>query len=238
MEFVANTLGTPCVLEELDGQCASLVLSKIINILIIAGSFGLKIPQILKILSAKSVSGLSESAFYLETVTYTMNIVYNIRILAPLATYMEMIVVWFQDLFLVLLLWVFTPSACKKSVFTYILMTIGFGGFCAGLMYVTEDSLPLLPTISTVLIICARMPQIISNVKNGHTGQLSVITCLLTFLGCVARVFTTLQEVDDVYILSSYLISTALNFIVFAQLLWYWKATNEVVASLKDQKQK
>ena len=33
-----------------------------------------------------------------------------------------------------------------------------------------------------------------TNYKNGHTGQLAVITWLLNFVGAIARVFTTMQD--------------------------------------------
>lgn len=36
------------------------------------------------------------------------------------------------------------------------------------------------------------MPQIIMNVRNGHSGQLSPITCGMNTAGCFARMFTTL----------------------------------------------
>ena len=35
--------------------------------------------------------------------------------------------------------------------------------------------------------------QIISNFRNGHTGQLSAITCFLLALGAIARIFTSIQ---------------------------------------------
>ena len=36
------------------------------------------------------------------------------------------------------------------------------------------------------------MPQIAMNVRNGHSGQLSAITCGMNTVGCFARMFTTL----------------------------------------------
>lgn len=47
---------------------------------------------------------------------------------------------------------------------------------------------------STIGIISlgGRIPQIVMNVRNGHSGQLSAITCGMNTAGCFARMFTTL----------------------------------------------
>lgn len=47
---------------------------------------------------------------------------------------------------------------------------------------------------SSYLIISlgARLPQIRMNARRGNSGQLSLTTCLLNVLGCIARLFTTL----------------------------------------------
>lgn len=47
---------------------------------------------------------------------------------------------------------------------------------------------------STIGIISlgGRMPQIVMNLRNGHSGQLSAITCGMNTAGCFARMFTTL----------------------------------------------
>ncbi|KNC47056.1 uncharacterized protein AMSG_03480 [Thecamonas trahens ATCC 50062] len=53
--------------------------------------------------------------------------------------------------------------------------------------------------LSTIPLACAvRIPAIIANFANGHTGPLSPITFVLNFGGLLARVFTTLTQVNDV----------------------------------------
>lgn len=49
----------------------------------------------------------------------------------------------------------------------------------------------------TPIVIASRLPQIWESFKNKSTGQLSFITWFLNFGGSVARIFTTIQEVDD-----------------------------------------
>ena len=57
---------------------------------------------------------------------------------------------------------------------------------------------------------------------NGHTGQLSFITNLMNFLGCLARLFTVIQEVDDSLILFNIATVFSLNTIIVLQFLMYW----------------
>lgn len=71
----------------------------------------------------------------------------------------------------------------------------------------------------TLSAIFARVPQMITNYKQGHTGQLSFITWFCTLAGSAARIFTTLQEVNDPMIAASYIISTACNAVLVFQIL-------------------
>ena len=45
------------------------------------------------------------------------------------------------------------------------------------------------------------MPQILQNYKQGHTGQLSLLSLSLTLLGGLARFFTVMQQVPDGFVL-------------------------------------
>lgn len=47
-----------------------------------------------------------------------------------------------------------------------------------------------------------QVSQITENFRNGHTGQLSFIMVLLLLFTHAARIFTTMQETGDQYILA------------------------------------
>ena len=77
-----------------------------------------------------------------------------------------------------------------------------------------------------VLSLWSRVPQIFLNFRQGHTGQLALITLALSGLGNLARVFTTLKQTpDDTISVVSMVISAVLNFSLVFQILFYWKAT-------------
>jgi mannose-P-dolichol utilization defect protein 1 len=71
-------------------------------------------------------------------------------------------------------------------------------------------SLPLITTaydMNNLIMIGARVPQIAKNFSARSTGQLSVITFGANTLGCVARLFTTLQEGGGSAMMRSYALS-------------------------------
>ena len=66
--------------------------------------------------------------------------------------------------------------------------------------------------------------QIITNFKNGHTGQLSAITCFLLSLGAIARIFTSIQETGDNVLILTYVCSSVVNTIIATQVILYWNS--------------
>jgi mannose-P-dolichol utilization defect protein 1 len=56
-------------------------------------------------------------------------------------------------------------------------------------------------------------------------------------IGSLLRIFTTLQEVDDKLILYSFVAAFALNLILAAQMLYFWKApAPPQVQKIQDKK--
>ena len=69
------------------------------------------------------------------------------------------------------------------------------------------------------------MIQIITNFRNGHTGQLSAVTSFLLSLGAIARIFTSIQETGDNVIIMTYVCSSVVNTIIALQVLIYWNSS-------------
>ena len=51
-----------------------------------------------------------------------------------------------------------------------------------------------------------------ANYNNGHTGQLSFITCFMLFAGGCARIFTSLQETGDIILIINFSSGTRFTF--------------------------
>eukprot|EP01017_Pseudomicrothorax_dubius_P051333 TRINITY_DN9861_c0_g1_i1.p1 TRINITY_DN9861_c0_g1~~TRINITY_DN9861_c0_g1_i1.p1 ORF type:complete len:248 (-),score=80.84 TRINITY_DN9861_c0_g1_i1:128-772(-) len=185
------------------------------------GSLLVKVPQILKIWSNKSAEGISISSFYWELVVYLLSCGYNIRYGNPFSTYGENAFMFFQSTILVFLCWSFSKGGV--SIVEKITVLGGFGAMITliALNLVPDRIYTMMAILSLVLLIMARLPQILINMKHKSTGQLSIITCFLNFAGCLARIFTTLREVSDVLVLATHLTGAALNGIIFLHFFIY-----------------
>lgn len=87
----------------------------------------------------------------------------------------------------------------------------------------------IVPLISTAFGLSARIPQIITNFKQGHTGQLSLASWSFSLVGSAVRIFTTLMEVPDKLILFMFGSGFLCNLTLVLQILYYWKETNSVL---------
>ncbi len=178
----------------------------------------IKFPQILTILSAKSVAGLSTTTFLVETFGYTYNLAAHYRQDYPISTYGDFAVLILQNYFIIYLCYAFTSRAALGGAV--------LAGYMALLMLMCSPVFPLaavqfLTLLNIPVVFVGRLPQIYTNFKNGSTGTLSGITSWGIFLGASARIFTTLQDVDDKMILLGYAASAAVNGILAFQVLYY-----------------
>ncbi|RYF47088.1 MAG: PQ-loop repeat-containing protein [Cytophagaceae bacterium] len=90
----------------------------------------------------------------------------------------------------------------------------------------------LLQFATLPLSIISKAPQIISNHQNQSTGNLSAFAVFNALLGCIARLFTTSQEVKDPLIFWGFAAAGLLNAVLAAQMLMYWK-NNDAPAKYK-----
>lgn len=81
------------------------------------------------------------------------------------------------------------------------------------------------------------MTQAYVNFKNKSTGQLSIVTSILLFLGSSVRVFTSIQDTGDKLLICSFSLATFANFIIVTQFYCYQSAS-PVKAKKKTKKNK
>lgn len=218
---------------QLDVDCIKLTISKTISYGIIGGSLLYKAPQIIKVISAGSVEGLSLSSFYFQLIMTLISIGYNLHLKAHITTYAENISVMVQTAILIILHWKLNPKTSTACVIASTAMFSAIGG----VMYL--DILPDLiyqgiGITNIVLFILAVTPQIKMNYQNKSTGQLAFITTFMAWAGNMARVFTTSQEVKDPLLMAFFIIGAVLNGIVVLQFFIYKGAAKPK----KDEKKK
>uniref|UniRef100_A0A6B2LIX0 Mannose-P-dolichol utilization defect 1 protein homolog n=1 Tax=Arcella intermedia TaxID=1963864 RepID=A0A6B2LIX0_9EUKA len=209
------------------------MVSKVLGYAIIVGSSIVKFPQIHNIWRSRSAEGLAVSMFVMELIGYVITVTYNIVNEFPFSTWGETFFVTIQNVVILYLIEAYTT----KNFFQLFAL---FGGLGAFLISALIGVLPykILSTLqmATIFIFSSsRIPQISSNFKNKSTGQLSMVTFLLSFVGGLARIFTTIQEVDDMIILVTFIIATILNGTVFFQILLYQQNTNKINQQKKTE---
>lgn len=191
-------------------QCFQFLLSKFLSSAILLGSVAVKLPQVFNIVSTKNVVGLSPQAFYSEVPLATLSVLYSYRLGYAFTSYGESVMVLIQNMILVYLLWVYMqpkPSAAHKLSVLAVFVAVGVVAY-----HLPAEYLYVLPNVNLALMMYARVAQIVNNFRQGTTGQLSSITTGLTFIGSVARIFTTMTEAGgDILLLASFGISTALS---------------------------
>ncbi|CAM9375755.1 unnamed protein product [Ascophyllum nodosum] len=143
--------------------------------------------------------------------------------------------IFLQNAILVLLMWRFMKD--PPSGLGIVMIIAGFVATAVACAMLPRDYMVLLPLSNLPLIIVAKVPQIVANLKNGHTGQLAAITTLLNFVGASVRILTTIQEVGwDLGLLSMHGLSSLLNGALALQMALYWERTAQWSAAQAQKK--
>ncbi|XP_056882258.1 mannose-P-dolichol utilization defect 1b [Takifugu flavidus] len=205
----------------LNVQCLKIVLSKGLGYGIILGSMMVKLPQILKMMGAKSAEGLSFNAVLLELLAILGTTAYSIVSKFPFSAWGETLFVMLQTVTIGFLI----QHYKGKTGIGLLLLVVYFGLLVLLLSPVTPTLVVTYMQASNMpTIAISRLIQAASNFRNGHTGQLSAISVFLLFAGSLARIFTTLQETGDLLMTLTYVISSTCNGIIALQVLYYWNA--------------
>ncbi|KAG8935556.1 hypothetical protein FRC03_004137 [Tulasnella sp. 419] len=227
---IEGIIGPTCytsLVENLDYNdvpCLKLTVSKGLGIGIVLGGSIVKLPQIKLILSSRSARGLSFSAFGLELLAYGINLAYFARNRIPFSTYGETFFLTLQNIAIVLLIVHYQPTLTRQDSNKPKVVSLGSLIAASGvaLAFVPMSLLTLLQTLTIPLSVISKLPQITSNYKAGSTGQLSAFAVIANIVGCLARVFTTLTEVNDPLVLWGFLLASVVNVVIGLQMWMYW----------------
>ncbi|KAL8849710.1 MAG: hypothetical protein Q9221_005320 [Calogaya cf. arnoldii] len=208
---------------DLSGPCLSLAISKLLGLGIITLSSVVKIPQLLKLLQSRSAAGISFLSYLLETVSYLVTLIYSARSGFPFTAYGETALIAVQNLVICVLVLGFAGGKGKG-------LASAFVGAVAVGVYLLQDEgvvdmsvLGWLQAGAGAVGVASKVPQIWVNWQQGGTGVLSAFTVFTYLAGSLSRIFTTLQEVDDRMILYGFIAGFALNAVLAAQMVYYWR---------------
>jgi mannose-P-dolichol utilization defect protein 1 len=160
----------------------------------ILGATLVKFPQIIKIIKAQSAKGLVAMSYYTECLMNSISFCYHTHIGTPFNVFGDSLFLLLQSAITISLIWEYrTDISLKEKIFAGTLI-VSFIAYLFTDAYVPEFMWTCVMNCQFLMITYARLPQIISNFKHSSTGQLSFVTCFLSFIGTVIRAFTVYKE--------------------------------------------
>ena len=209
--------------------CLKMIISKGLGYAILAGSLMLRLPQILKILAAGSGEGISVTSEVLMMIAIFGSMSYGYFKEFPIAAYGDSYFLYLQAFIILLLVLYYQKQYLVMLVATVITGLVTF--LLLSNMLAVQVIIGL-NSLSLVLALVSKLNQAFLNYRNASTGNLSAITLLLQFFGCVARIFTSIQETGDTTLIINYTVTSVVNGLLVAQLFYYWNKTS--IAKKKD----
>ena len=208
----------------IEKQCFLTIVVKTLGYGIIFGSTLVKLPQILILFSSKSGAGVSLFSVLLELIALTFTSSYSLANKFPISAWGESLFLMLMTSLVAFLIIDYDLSGKKATLF---ICTYGLSAYVLTSGLVPVDILWGLQVLNVPLIISSKLVQAWVNFKNGHTGNLSGITVSLVFLGCLARIFTSIRETGDSIIILSYVLATVANFVLVSQIVLYRSKTQQ-----------
>jgi mannose-P-dolichol utilization defect protein 1 len=204
--------------DVLNAECLKIVASKTLGYAIIFASVLVKLPQVIKMMGARSGKGISLSSVILELAAISATVAYSVAKSFPFSAWGEGLFLCLQTAavgFLTLFYETSSSSAISFGVGYSAIMVALLGGF-APLHLITT-----LQALNIPIVVVSKFLQISTNYRSSSTGQLSAITVGLLFLGCVVRIATSWIETGDMLTVVNYVVSTLLNGTILGQILYY-----------------
>ena len=221
---------------ELTRKPCALRASQVLGYGIVVGSAGVKMPQIYKIMKADGELGLSGTTLLIEWASSVATLSYYLPLGYPFSTWGENFFLFFQN-GIITGLYLKHTSGIRSAKFALVALLSAMLGSVLYLRSLPDIVLPeqlcsatgmarcrisceeLAVGLPFVLMLFGRLPQILQNQRQGHTGALSLITYLLNVLGGAARVFTVMQEIDNKGVLLNVCSGFVQNTVILAQIL-------------------
>ena len=142
------------------------------------------------IIKSSSTKGLSETSLYLETIGLEFMFVFHIFAGTSVSLYGDAVSIFVQNLILLGMVWHLNGGGVAKLAGALL-----FFSLLSGALVVTPPEFRYLFLIgNSVCILANRLPQIMQNFSQGHTGVLSVITEGLKCAGITVRCVLALSR--------------------------------------------
>ena len=194
-------------------------LAEALGYIIGAASVLLYTPIAVRIIRTKSANGLAVSTWWLKLTSFTCTDIYNIRNGFPIAAYSESIIITLEA---IIVLGLVTYYQHRLNATTFILLGC-YSIFSTYALYEAPYEWVNIGQVSSIILsTSALLPQLKQNADRQTSGDYSPITASLASVGCILRIFTTVQLADsDTLILLNYGVALLLNLSVLTQIVYF-----------------
>ncbi|XP_044079716.1 mannose-P-dolichol utilization defect 1 protein-like [Siniperca chuatsi] len=201
--------------------CLKFVLNRTVGFWILLDTFLAQLPQLLKILWRGSAAGLSLASALLQLYAFSCPVVYAMASNFPLFAWGERLFTLAQTAVIVFLILHYRSDTLKGMLFL-----LAYSGvmFLLG-SYAAAAVVSVMQASSFAALIASKSLQAGTNYCNGHTGQLSTVSVLLSWAGSLGVIFVSLQESGSSFATLSHLPSACLSCVLLAQVLCYTSST-------------
>ena len=135
--------------------------------------------------------------YYLATLMMIQTSSYGLRNHKPFSVYGDSVCLFFQNLMIISLIWYYNESITKMEKVLVFVFKLGYILVLFLGQFYTEEIWQIILTLSTVLNMVSRLPQIYLNWRTCSTGEMAFATFLLNWVGAVARGFTVMVEASN-----------------------------------------
>lgn len=157
-----------------DSVCMKLAVSKALGIAIVGASSVVKVPQIIKLINSGSAEGVSFIGYLLETASFMISLVYNVRNKFPFSSFGETAFIVIQNIAILFLVLEYSGRGQMGTAMIAGLAGVGFLLFNSNI--VNMELLQYLQAGAGAVGALSKLPQIIAIFREGGTGQLSAFT--------------------------------------------------------------
>ncbi|XP_070700241.1 mannose-P-dolichol utilization defect 1 protein-like [Pempheris klunzingeri] len=201
--------------------CLKYVLNKIAGFWTLLDTFLAQLLQLLKIVWRGSADGLSLTSVLLQLYAFSCPVVYAVANNFPLFAWAERLFTLVQTAAIVFLILHY-----RGDTLTGVVFLLAYGGvmFLLG-SYAAAAVASVMQASSLAALIASKGFQAGRNYCNGHTGQLSTLSVLLSWGGSLGVIFVSLQETGSSVATLSHMLSACLSCVLLAQVLCYRSST-------------
>nr|XP_053631781.1 solute carrier family 66 member 3-like [Cherax quadricarinatus] len=179
----------------------------------------MKVPQILTMVKARSVKGLSLASLLLELTSYTIMLSYNVYSAYALSTYFEYPLMVLQDVVMVAVFLAFTGQLSP----TVILPTAAASYFAYSIVsgQLPDTLIKTLVGLCTPISASSKVVALITIIRAKNSATVSIPSWTISAYTCVTRIFTIYVESADPALLMNFCTSFVLNiFIIIAAAMY------------------